>query len=66
MKLQIVSKWGGIFIPSRVRQFTRAAKLCGKNNFREYAGIITARSERAAIDEWLDGKTPLKRIGSAA
>ena len=66
MKLQIFSQWqGGIYIHSRVRQFTKAAKLCGRNNFREYAGIITAESERAAIGEWLDSKAPLKNSSVA-
>lgn len=59
MKLQISSKWGGIYVPARVRQFTKVAKLCGKKNFREYAGILTADSERAAVSEWLDSKAPL-------
>jgi len=67
MKLQIFSQWqGGIYIPSRVRQFTKAARLCGRNNFREYSGIISASSERAAIGEWIDSKTPLKRADSVA
>ena len=66
MRLQIFSQWqGGIYIPSRVRQFTKAAKLCGRNNFREYAGIITAKTERAAISEWLDSKAPLKKNKAA-
>jgi len=67
MKLQIYSQWqSGIFIPARVHQFSRAAKLCGKKDFKEYAGIIASPSERDAVGEWLDSITPLRNARSVA
>ena len=67
MKQQIYSQWqSGILIPARVHQFSRAAKLCGSRDFKEYAGIIAAGSERAAVAEWLDSITPLRNARSVA
>ena len=67
MKQKIYSQWqSGILIPARIHQFSRAAKLCGSKSFKEYAGIIAARSERAAVGEWLDSITPLRNARSVA
>ncbi len=67
MKQKIYSQWqSGILIPARIHQFSRAAKLCGSSSFKEYAGIIAAPSERAAVSEWLDSITPLKNARSVA
>lgn len=67
MKLKIYSQWqSGILIPARVHQFSRAAKLCGNADFKEYAGIIAAPSEREAVSEWLDSITPLRNVRSVA
>lgn len=61
MKVHVYSQWQGrIAIPARVRQFTRAAKLSGRENFKEYAGILNAPSERKALEEWLDNMTTLR------
>ena len=67
MKQMIYSQWqSGILIPARVHQFSRAAKLCGSKSFKDYSGIIAAASERAAVGEWLDSITPLKKTRSVA
>ena len=37
MKVQIYSQWmEDVYIPVRVKQFTKAAKLAGKANFMQY------------------------------
>ncbi len=62
MKMRIHSQWKSeIFVPARVKQFVKASKLCKKSSFRQYAGLISADSERAAVDEWLDSVSPLRQ-----
>ena len=52
-----------VYIPVRVRQFTKAAKLVGSSSFVEYAAehdmlSVVSRgagcSDREAVVEWLD------------
>ena len=58
MRIQIYSQWmEDVFIPARVKQFTKAAKLSGCRNFTAYAaeaGHEASLSERAAVGRWLD------------
>ena len=66
MKVQICSQWmEEVFIPVRVKQFTKAAKLLGHSDFKAYAGgndmddlIQMGRKsvERQVVAEWLDGR----------
>lgn len=66
MKVQICSQWmEEVFIPVRVKQFTKAAKLLGHSDFKEYAGgndmddlVQMGRKsvERQVVAEWLDGR----------
>lgn len=65
MKVQVYSQWKEeVFIPVRVKQFTKAAKLMGHSNFREYAdqdvvGLNLAdrkSAEHQAVAEWLDNR----------
>lgn len=65
MKVQIYSQWmEDVFVPVRVKQFTKAAKLMGHSSFREYAdqdvvGLnLTDRksAEHQAVAEWLDSR----------
>ena len=66
MKVQVYSQWmEEVCVPARVKQFTRAAKLCGFSNFADYAqhsGMagLTERGaafERQAVAAWLDSHT---------
>ncbi len=68
MKVQIYSQWmEDVYIPVRVKQFTKAAKLVGSSSFIEYAVdhdmlSVAARgadgfSERQAVVEWLDSRS---------
>ena len=41
-----------VFIPARVKQFSRAAKLMGCQSFAAYAG--ESSDERSAVGQWLD------------
>lgn len=55
MKMEIDSQWqSGIAVHARVRQFTKAAKLAGYQDFRTYAGLEAIPNESMAVDEWLD------------
>jgi len=66
MKVQICSQWmEEVFIPVRVKQFTKAAKLMGHSDFKAYAGgnemddlVQMGRKsfERQVVAEWLDGR----------
>lgn len=54
MKIQIYSQWmEDVFIPARVKQFTRAAKLMGCQSFAAYTGE-RCNDERSAVGQWLD------------
>lgn len=53
MKVQIYSQWmEDVYIPVRVKQFTKAAKLSGHSSFRDYASSDEF-CEREAVAEWL-------------
>ena len=53
MKVQIYSQWmEDVYIPVRVKQFTKAAKLSGHSGFSAYADSMES-DEREAIIEWL-------------
>ncbi len=58
MKIQIYSQWmEDVFIPARVKQFTKAAKLTGRRSFVAYAseaGHDNCVDERAAVGQWLE------------
>lgn len=58
MKIQIYSQWmEDVFIPARVKQFTKAAKLMGCQSFVAYASDAChdkCVDERAAVGQWLD------------
>ena len=65
MKVQIYSQWmEDVYIPVRVKQFTKAAKLSGHSSFTSYVadeesyGFISPEgaSEREVVAEWLDGR----------
>ena len=66
MKVQIYSQWmEDVFIPVRVKQFTKAARLMGHTNFQDYAehhdvvGLASAdrkSAEYLAVAEWLDSR----------
>ena len=66
MKVQIWSQWmEEVFIPVRVKQFTRAAKLMGLQSFQAYAGgqdtvdlvqMDRKSMERQVVAEWLDSR----------
>ncbi|BAL84258.1 hypothetical protein SELR_25500 [Selenomonas ruminantium subsp. lactilytica TAM6421] len=66
MKVQICSQWmEEVFIPVRVKQFTKAAKLMGHSDFKAYAGgqdmvdlvqMGRKSAERQVVAEWLDSR----------
>ena len=66
MKVQICSQWmEEVFIPVRVKQFTKAAKLLGHSDFKAYAGeqetvdlvqMDRKSMERQVVAEWLDNR----------
>ena len=66
MKVQVFSQWmEEVFIPVRVKQFTKAAKLLGHSDFKEYAGgndmddlvqMGRKSAERQVVADWLDGR----------
>ena len=66
MKVQVYSQWmEDVYIPVRVKQFTKAARLVGHNSFVEYAAerdavglamTVSKATEREAIVEWLDSR----------
>jgi len=54
-----------VFIPVRVKQFTKAAKLLGYSDFKDYAGgndmddlvqMGRKSAERQVVADWLDGR----------
>ena len=66
MKVQIYSQWmEDVYIPVRVKQFTKAAKLMGHDGFRAYAeghDVVDLHhadrksDERQVVAEWLDNR----------
>ena len=66
MKVQIYSQWmEDVFIPVRVKQLTKAAKLMGHTGFKAYAENhdVVGRTlsdrksaEYQAVAEWLDSR----------
>ena len=66
MKVQICSQWmEEVFIPVRVKQFTKAAKLLGYSDFKDYAGgndmddlvqMGRKSAERQVVADWFDGR----------
>lgn len=65
MKVQVYSQWReDAFVPARVRQFTKAARLMGHSSFREYADQDVAgrnpadrkSAEYQAVAQWLDSR----------
>lgn len=73
MKVQIYSQWmEDVYIPVRVKQFTKAAKLVGSSSFVEYAAdhdmlsVVARGSEREAVVEWLDSRTTEGAVESVA
>ena len=64
MKVQIYSQWmEDVYIPARIKQFTKAAKLCKCQSFVEYANgremvdlnsVNSKSAERKVVAEWLD------------
>ncbi len=68
MKVQIYSQWmEEVYIPVRVKQFTKAAKLVGKSSFVQYykqnVKAVSIQGERQAVAGWLDAR---KRMGENA
>lgn len=67
MKVQVYSQWREeAYIPVRVKQFTKAAKLMGHDSFEAYAAgqsmvdlsSKTSKSdERQVVANWLDSHT---------
>ena len=66
MKVQIYSQWmEDVYIPVRVKQFTKAAKLMGHDGFKAYAeshDVVDLHhadrksDERQVVAEWLDNR----------
>ena len=66
MKVQIYSQWMEcVYIPVRVKQITKAAKLMGKKDFQAYAMsqdmVDLSRKdrksdERQVVADWLDSR----------
>jgi len=57
MKMKIDSKWlSTVYIPARVRQFTKAAKLSGKRSFAEYrhGSVADLHTERNVVEQWVE------------
>ena len=74
MKVQIYSQWcEDVFVPARVKQFSKAARLMGCTGFQEYAqqhDLTEAEvlDERELVGRWLDkntGEVPVKAEGVA-
>ena len=68
MKMEISSQWqdGIVKVHARVRQFSRAAKVMGNANFRDYAGLESAENDETAVDEWLDSVKGMKMAARLA
>ncbi|MBQ1875369.1 MAG: hypothetical protein II145_01465 [Selenomonas sp.] len=68
MKMKIYSQWmEDVYIPVRVGQLTKAAKLLGKKSFVSYADATVGLSaqtgkecERQAVAAWLDSRAEQK------
>lgn len=66
MKVQVYSQWREeAYIPARVKQFTKAAKLMGHESFKAYAAgqlMVDLSSkagksdERQVVANWLDSR----------
>lgn len=74
MKVQIYSQWcEDVFVPARVKQFSKAARLMGCTGFQEYAQQHDLKEaevldERELVGRWLDkntGEVPVKAEGVA-
>ena len=68
MKMEVSSQWqdGVVKVHARVRQFSKAAKIMGNSNFREYAGLEAVENDELAIDEWLDSVKGMKMAARLA
>ena len=61
VKVQIYSQWmEEVYVPVRVRQFAKAAKLMGKS-FAEYAAVsdvkADASDERQLVESWINKRS---------
>ncbi|MGO5130358.1 hypothetical protein [Mitsuokella jalaludinii] len=74
MKVQIYSHWcEDVFVPARVKQFSKAARLMGCTGFQEYAQQHDLKEaevldERELVGRWLaknTGEVPVKAEGVA-
>ena len=60
MKVQIFSQWNEeVFVPARVKQFSKAARLVGCAGFQDYAEQHDMKAadvldERELVSRWLD------------
>lgn len=55
MKLAVDSQWHGVtYVHARTRQFTKAASLCGKKDFRTYNEAGESVTEQQAIASYLE------------
>ena len=69
MKVQIYSQWmEEVYVPARVRQFGKAAKLMGKS-FAEYAAGYDIEDKQAdeheLVEKWLNKRTAVAAEGVA-
>ena len=71
MKVQIFSQWTEeVYIPVRVKQFTKAAKLAGEANFIQYyhrmqdtdvsLNAASKDAERQAVAAWVDTRAQVR------
>ena len=61
LKVQIYSQWmEEVYVPVRVRQFAKAAKLMGKS-FEEYAAASDVKAdeadERQLVETWINKRS---------
>ncbi len=57
MKVRIYSQWmEDVYVPVRVKQFTKAARLMGKSSFAAHVDVtgMAKSSERQAVADWLE------------
>ena len=68
VKMEVSSQWqdGVVKVHARVRQFSKAAKIMGHTDFRDYAGLESAKNDEVAVDEWLDSVKGLKMAARLA
>lgn len=72
MKMRIYSQWmEDVYIPVRVKQFSRAAGLLGKSSFASYMTesdflLNGFDSDREAVAEWLDRQDSLGKLVDVA